>query len=335
MARFFTDDDADLSVLASSTIAIIGYGNQGRAHALNMRDSGLNVIVGSVRDQSFERAVTDGFAVMPIEAAVDEADVLCLLLPDETQREVYSRDVAPRLHAGHTLDFAHGYNIRFGHIVPPEDVDVVMVAPRMIGVSVRQLFEQGSGAPAFLAVHQDASGRAWPATLALAKALGATRSAALESTFAEETELDLFSEQAIWSTIIRLFMLSFEVLTEKGYQPEAVLLETYASGEPARVMEKMAEVGLVEQMRFHSRTSQYGTLSRGKVMMPDLFRHLLERVIDEIRDGTFAAEWDREHAAGSTRFETLKQAALKHPAIAAEASLHAHLESERGRTAAA
>ena len=323
MTRVYYDQDADLSVLEGRKVAIIGYGNQGRAQGLNMRDSGVEVIVGNIRDESFQRAVDDGFPAMSIREAAQAGDVLCLFLPDEVQQEVYRQDIAPVLRAGQTLNFAHGYNIRYGFIRPPQDVDVIMVAPRMIGVGVRERFVAGSGAPAFVAVEQDATGRAWPTTLAIAKAIGATRVGALQTTFAEETELDHFSEQAVWPVITRLLVMAFELLTERGYQPEAVLLELYASGEAAQVFQEMAEVGLFRQMRFHSQTSQYGTLSRGPRVLPDDFRAILARVLDEIQQGVFAREWEAERQAGYPVFERLRAEALAHPINEVEDRLRA------------
>ncbi len=323
MTRVYYDQDADLSVLEGRKVAIIGYGNQGRAQGLNMRDSGVEVIVGNIRDESFQRAVDDGFPAMSIREAAQAGDVLCLFLPDEVQQEVYRQDIAPVLRAGQTLNFAHGYNIRYGFIRPPQDVDMIMVAPRMIGVGVRERFVAGSGAPAFVAVEQDATGRAWPTTLAIAKAIGATRVGALQTTFAEETELDHFSEQAVWPVITRLLVMAFELLTERGYQPEAVLLELYASGEAAQVFQEMAEVGLFRQMRFHSQTSQYGTLSRGPRVLPDDFRAILARVLDEIQQGVFAREWEAERQAGYPVFERLRAEALAHPINEVEDRLRA------------
>lgn len=327
--RVYYDDDADLSVLAGRTVAIIGYGNQGRAQGLNMRDSGLEVIVGNVRDASFDRAVADGFPTMAIGEAARAGDVLCLFLPDEVQQEVYRRDIAPVLRPGQALNFAHGYNIRYGFIRPPQDVDVIMVAPRMIGVGVRQRFVAGSGVPAFVAVEQDATGQAWPTVLAIARAIGATRVGALETTFAEETELDHFSEQAVWPVIFRLLTTAFELLTEQGYQPEAVLLELYASGEAAQVFREMAEVGLFRQMDFHSRTSQYGTLSRAPRVVPDDFKAVLARVLAEIRAGTFAREWELERQAGYPAFDALKARALAHPINQVEDRLREVLARKR------
>jgi len=321
MAEIYYDDDAALSVLDGRVMAIIGYGNQGRAQALNLRDSGVEVIVGSIRDESYEQARDDGFRVVSIAEAVERGDVLFLLLPDEVQREVYQRDVQARLRPGQALNFAHGYNIRFGYIEPPPGVDVIMVAPRMIGVGVREQFVAGGGAAAFVAVEQDATGEAWPTALAIAKALGATRAGALRTTFSEETELDLFSEQAIWPAIFQLLCLAYETLTERGYQPEAVVMEAYASGEAARVFQKMADVGLFRQMFYHSQTSQYGTLTRSRHALPEGFRQTLDTVIDAIREGRFAEEWERERAAGYPVFQRLREEALRHPINAVETRL--------------
>jgi ketol-acid reductoisomerase len=306
------DADADLGVLGNKTVVIIGYGNQGRAQGLNMRDSGVEVIVGNVQDESFKQAVADGFPAMPIAEAARAGDVLCLFVPDEVQQMVYRRDIAPHLRAGQTLNFAHGYNIHYRLIRPPEEVNVIMVAPRMIGVGVRERFLAGSGAPAFVAVQHDADGQAWPVTLAVAKAIGATRAGALRSTFAEETEMDHFMEQAVWPVIMRLLKLTYELLVEEGFQPEAVLMELYGSGEAAQVFEEMAKVGMFRQMSFHSQTSQYGTLSRGPRVLPDAFKSTLAGILDEIRAGTFAEEWEAEREAGYPVFERLKAEALAH-----------------------
>jgi len=319
--KVYYDSDADLSILDGQTVGIIGYGNQGRAQALNMRDSGVKAIVGSISDGSFERAQKDGFLTMSIADAVDRADILFLLVPDEVQKTVYDEIIASRLRAGQTLNFAHGYNIRFGLIRPPQDIDVIMVAPRMIGVGVRERFEAGSGAPAFVAVEQDATGTAWPKALALAKAIGATKAGALGLTFAQETEMDLFMEQGVWPVITRVLVLAFEVLVEKGFPPEAVVMEMYGSGEAAQILQEMAKVGLYGQMSFHSQTSQYGTLSRGQRMLPDSFRDKMLQALEEIKNGTFAAEWDAEQEAGYPAFKELKDTGLSHPINDAEKQL--------------
>jgi ketol-acid reductoisomerase len=312
------DADVDLGPLRERTVAIVGYGNQGRAQALNLRDSGVRVLIGSIADAGAARARDEGFEVLAIGAACERADALALLIPDEVQREVYERDIAPRLRAGQVLDFAHGFNIHFGLIRPPATVDVVMVAPRMIGINVRRSFERGAGVPAYVAVAQDASGMARRIALAWAKGIGATRAGVLETTFAQETELDLFAEQGVWPIIMRDLLLSFEVLVEAGFPPEMVALELYGSGEAAEIFRQMARVGVIEQMRLHSQTSQYGTLSRGPRMLPDAVRERLSEALSEIRSGAFAAEWRAEQEGGYRRFDALRRAARAHAINRAE-----------------
>jgi ketol-acid reductoisomerase len=313
------DAEANLQPLLERTAAIIGYGNQGRAQALNLRDSGVRVLIGSIADAGAARARDEGFEVVDIGSACERADVLALLIPDEVQRDVYARDIAPRLRPGQVLDFAHGYNIHFGLIRPPATVDVVMVAPRMIGINVRRTFERGAGVPAYVAVAQDASGAARQIALAWAKAIGATRAGVLETTFAQETELDLFAEQGVWPIIMRDLLLSYDVLVEAGFPPEMVALELYGSGEAAEIFRQMARVGIIEQMRLHSQTSQYGTLSRGPRMLPDETRERLRAALREIRSGAFAAEWSAEQAGGYPRFDALRHAARAHEINRAEA----------------
>ncbi len=312
------DEDVDLGPLMDRTVAIVGYGNQGRAQALNLRDSGIKVVVGSIPDSGAERAEQDGFSVLGIREACEQGDLLALLIPDEVQREVYHETVEGVLRPGQVLDFAHGYNIHFNLIRPPEGVDVIMVAPRMIGVNVRTSFEKGSGVPAYVAVAQDASGHARDIALAWAKAIGATRAGVLETTFSQETELDLFAEQAVWPIIIRDLLLSFEVLVESGFPPERVALELYGSGEAAGIFDAMARVGLIKQMRLHSQTSQYGTLSRAERMLPEEARGRLRKALEEIRSGAFAREWARDQESGYPRFEELRRQAAEHEINRAE-----------------
>ena len=197
MSTVYYDSDADLSMLAGRTVAIIGYGNQGQAQAMNLRDSGVRVIVGGIPDETLKRAKADGFETMSTAEAAKRGDIICLLIPDELQQQVYRDEILPHLTAGKALDFAHGYNVHYGFIAAPKGVDVIMVAPRMIGVGVRSAYVAGKGVPAFVAVQQDGSGEAWRKTLAFARAIGSTRSGAIESTFAEETELDHFSEHFV------------------------------------------------------------------------------------------------------------------------------------------
>jgi len=316
--RVLQDGDADLAHLRDKTVGIIGYGNQGRAQALNLHDSGVRVIIGSLRDAGAAAAEADGFTVVPIADACAQADVLALLIPDEVQRDVYHAQIAPALRAGHVLDFAHGYNIHFGLIQPPASVDVVMVAPRMIGINVRKSYEQGRGVPAYVAVAQDASGQARQIALAFAKGIGATRAGVLETSFAQETELDLFAEQGVWPIIMRDMLLSFEVLVEAGFPPEMVALELYGSGEAGEIFKQMARMGVIEQMKLHSHTSQYGTLSRGPRMLPDDTRDRLRQALHGIRSGAFAQEWTQEQQAGYPNFEALRGTARAHAINQAE-----------------
>jgi ketol-acid reductoisomerase len=316
--KVYRDEDADLTALADRTVAVIGYGNQGRAQALNLRDSGVSVTVGGIEDDYTRRARDDGFTVLPIAEAAAGGDIILLLVPDEVQRNVYAESIADRLTSGKTLCFAHGFNINFALIQPPAEADVVMVAPRMIGSAVRQRFLDGAGSPAYVGVWQDASGQAWPTALALAKGIGATRAGAIETTFAQETEVDLFLEQATWAAISRALILSFEVLVEDGFDPEMAALELYGSYEAAEVLHAMAEQGFFHQMRLHSRTSQYGTLSRGPRVLPDSMKQTFGRVLEEIRSGRFADEWRREQEAGYPNFRRLWEQAEAHPMNAAE-----------------
>ena len=317
--KAFYDADAPLEILKEKTLGIIGYGNQGRAQALNLRDSGLRVVIGGLRDESAKQAEADGFPVLTIAEAADQGDVLALLIPDEVQRQVYDEVISKRLCPGQTLDFAHGYNIHFKLIVPPAGVDVIMVAPRMIGTMVRESFEAGKGAPAFVAVQQDASGHALQTALAFARGIGATRAGVLETTFGEETELDLFQEQGLWPMLVRTMLTAYEVLAASGFPPEMVALEMYGSEEGAEIFREMARVGFFRQMRFHSQTSQYGTLSRaGQIPFQKEMRHFMERALAGIRDRRFTDEWRREKEAGYPTFTKLREQADAHPLNQAE-----------------
>jgi ketol-acid reductoisomerase len=318
VTRIYRDAEADISVLKGKPIAIIGYGNQGRAQALNLRDSGLEVIVGGIPDESLRQAKEDGFETMEIAEAAARGEAICLLVPDEVQKKLFQESILPNLRAGKALDFAHGYAIHYGLIVPPAEVDVILVAPRMIGAAVRELFQRGKGAPACLGVYQDASGQAWAKTLAFAKGIGATRGGAIHSSFAEETELDHFSEQVVWPAIFRIFIEGFELLVEAGYSPEVVALELWASGEPGEVMLKMAELGLFKQMALHSHTSQYGTLTRTPTFLPAEVKARMRRNLEVIQQGEFAREWEAEQAAGYPEFERLRRQVLAHPINAVE-----------------
>jgi len=306
MTKIYYDKDADMHLLNDRRIGIIGYGNQGRAQSMNMRDSGIaNILIGTAKDATYDQAKNDGFQVMDIPEVADRSDILFLLIPDEIMPQVYHDQVESRLRAGNVLNFASGYNITFKQIIPPAYVDVVMVAPRMIGDGVRNLFLQNKGYPAFLAVEQDASGSARQIALALAKAIGATKKGTIEVSFKDETMLDLLAEQAIWPMILSVLTEAHFFEVEKGHPAEASLVELYISREPAYMFEKMAEDGLYKQMPYHSHTSQYGQLSRAESLDKSFIRKTLEEAYKYIETGQFAREWKSEQEKGLPTFKRL------------------------------
>lgn len=334
--RVFYERDADLQALNGAKVAIIGYGNQGRAQALNLRDSGVNPIIGNIDDSYKETAAKDGFSPVSIEEASRLGDVLMILIPDEVQPAVFQQSIAPHLSAGKTISFASGYNIRFGLIAPPEDVDVVMMAPRTIGRQVRIAFEGGGGVNADVDVWQDATGKAWPTTLALAKGTGCTRAGAFHTSFKTETDLDLFSEQALWPAIFDSLLTAYEVLVDKGYPPEAVALELYASAEAADIFLAMAKRGIFEQLKFHSPTAQYGMLSHRQDATGSSgeLRKRMLATLDKIQNGDFASEWTKEQASGYPAFSKLKEAMFSHPLSDADRAVRQLLDASAASGAA-
>ena len=328
MTNIYYEQDADLAFIIDKTVAILGYGNQGRSQALNMRDSGVkNVIVGSRHDESFDQAIKDGFSVYRIAEASEKADIIFMLLPDEVAPQVYEKDIAPNLKPGDILNFASAYNITFKRIIPDKDLDVIMAAPRMIGRGVRELFEKGEGAPAFVGVYQDASGNALEYAKALCKAIGATRKGAIEVSFDDETALDLMSEQATGPIIYNVLTEAFSILVEAGHPAEAVLMELYMSKEPAVMLEKAAEVGFFKQLPMHSHTSQYGQLKNyNKVDTKPIIGFLKERY-NEIMSGAFADEWDKEQKENNlSTFIELRNKALSCDLTKEEESLFERLK---------
>ena len=313
------DNDASLEPLAGKTVAVLGYGNQGQAQALNLRDNGVQVIVGNRDDSYRERAAADGFAPVGIRAAAEAGDVLLVLTTDESQPLIWNEQIAPGLRPGKTLVWSSGYNVGYGLIVPPPDVDVIMVAPRMTGINVRNLFVKGSGALAQFAVHQDASGQARVTALALCKGIGLTRGGVFESSFREEAELDLFAEQVIWAGLTAWFVECFEIGVESGFSPELMVMELYGSGEAAEIFAAMTRNGFFKQMAHHSTTSQYGTLSRGPDLIGDAMRERARASLrDDIKGGAFVREWSDEQAGGARRLAELRRRALEHPMSQAE-----------------
>lgn len=322
MTKIYYDNDADLSYLQGKQIGILGYGNQGRAQALNMKDSGIgDIMVGTARDETFDRAREDGFRVTDVSEMVPQADILFVLIPDEIMPAIYREQIAPCLKAGNVLNFASGYNITFKHILPPPDVDVIMVAPRMIGDGVRNLFLSGEGYPAFIAVEQDATGKARHIALALARAMGATKKGSIGVSFRDETMMDLLAEQAIWPMILSVMMEAFKFEVEKGHPPEASLVELYLSKEPAYMMQKMAEIGIYGQMPLHSHTSQYGQMSRTEKLDKRFIRKTLEEAYEYIEKGHFAKEWEAEQEKGLPEFNRLREQALQSEIVRVENKL--------------
>ncbi len=321
MARMYFEEDSDLTYLAGQTICIVGYGNQGRSQALNMRDSGLGVIVGSRRDASYQTALQDGLAVFPVDEAVARSDVIFLLVPDEVMPQVFEQDIAPNLASGNMLVFASGYNITFGLIKTPSDVDVVLIAPRMIGAGVRDTFLSGDGFPSLIAVHHSATETAFERMLALCEGIGSTRMGVIESSFLEETTVDLFAEQVGYLYAVRRYC---EVLVEAGCSPEAAMLEFYASGEGIETAKAYRDIGLWDQITLHSRTSQYGqeVTSRLSAEEEATERARLRAIISHIQDGSFAREWTSEQRAGFPEFNRVRALNMAHEMRSSERKLY-------------
>jgi ketol-acid reductoisomerase len=312
MATLYYEKDADRSLIASRKVAIIGYGSQGHAHALNLRDSGADVRVG-LREGSASRAKAEreGLRVLGVAEAVREADLVTVLLPDTEQAAVYAAEIAPELRPGDALFFAHGFNIRFGLVEPPGGVDVGMVAPKGPGHLVRRTYTEGGGVPSLIAVAADHSGKAMALALSYADALGATRAGVLETTFEEETETDLFGEQVVLcGGVAALVTAGFETLVEAGYQPESAYFECLH--ELKLIVDLMYEQG-ISGMRFSvSDTAEYGDMTRGPRLIDGHVRAEMKAILEEIRDGRFAEEWVAENRAGRPRFDQLREQGRGH-----------------------
>ena len=312
MAKMFYDQDADLSYFKGKTVAVIGYGSQGHAQAQNMKDSGLDVIIG-LRPTSdrCKQAEADGFKVYPIAEAAKRAQVIQILLPDEKHGEVYNKEIAPGLEAGDALVFSHGFSIHYLQIVPPKNVDVYMVAPKGPGHMVRRLYQEGTGIPSLVAVQQDASGKALQLGLAHAKAIGSTRAGVLMTTFKEETETDLFGEQAILcGGLTALCKACFETLVEAGYQPESAYFECFH--ELKLIVDLMYEHGISGMRYSVSDTAEFGDMITGPRIINDAVKKELKNVLTDIQTGKFAKEWILENQAGRTRYMSLKRQGEEH-----------------------
>lgn len=290
--RIFSRDAANLESIKTATIAVIGYGNQGRAQALNLRDSGMSIIIGNRSDEYYQKAQADGFEVFDIPTAVAKAGIVLLLIPDENLPSIFESDIQPYLKPNGALVFASGYGIAFDQINAPKDIDILLIAPRMIGVGVRERYLTREGFFCLVGVHQDHSGSAWDRTLALTLAISGLHKPAIEVTFKEEAILDLFNEQAFGPAFGRVLLTAISILIENGLPPEAVLTEMYLSEEMAYTYKKMAQVGLVRQTMFHSQTSQYGAMSRGIRFLGMGLKARMQKIYHEIASGAFAREWN-------------------------------------------
>ena len=321
-AKIYYDQDANLSVIQSRVVAIIGYGSQGHAHALNLRESGVRVVVGVREGPSRERAARDGLVVMDVDQAVQAADVVMILAPDHVQPDLYRDSIAPHLRAGQALAFAHGFAIHFREVVPPSSVDVFMVAPKAPGHLVRRLYREGQGTPCLLAVYQDASGQARDIAMAYACGIGGTRAGVIETTFREETETDLFGEQTVLcGGISGLVKAGFGTLVEAGYQPEIAYFETLH--ELKLIVDLMYEGGLSAMWYSVSDTAEYGGLTVGSAIVGESTREQMRQVLKRIQSGAFAREWMAENREGRGNFEALRSESRQHPVEAVGRELRA------------
>lgn len=313
MAQMFYDGDADPAALKGKTVSVIGYGSQGHAHALNLNDSGVNVVVGLQREsRRWNKVTEDGLKVMQVRDAAEAGDVVMVLVPDEIQAALYQEEIAPAMVQGKTLAFAHGFNIHFGRIEPPEQVDVFMVAPKGPGHLVRRMYKKGVGVPGLLAVHRDFSGQCRNVGLAYARAIGATKAGVIETTFAEETETDLFGEQVVLcGGVTALITAGFETLVQAGYQPEIAYFECLH--ELKLIVDLIYEGGLGRMRYSVSNTAEYGDLTRGPRIVDDRVKAEMRKILAEIQSGEFAREWVLENFAGRPVFKALERQGAAHP----------------------
>jgi ketol-acid reductoisomerase len=312
MAKMYYNADTDPEAIRQKRVAIIGYGSQGHAHALNLRDSGCDVIVGLPESSSSRaKAERDGLTVRSVEAAAAEADVIMMLIPDQYHREVYERDVKPGLAPGKMLMFAHGFAIHYSQVVPPKTIDVSMVAPKGPGHMVRRVYQEGAGVPALFAVQQDVTGEAEKLTLSYAHALGATRAGILRTTFLEETETDLFGEQAVLcGGVTALIQAGFETLVAAGYQPELAYFE--CMHEMKLIVDLMYQGGMSYMRYSISDTAEYGDYTAGPRIITDEVKATMRSLLKDIQNGSFAARWILENQAGRPSFNAMRRAASQH-----------------------
>ena len=321
MANVYYEKHGNPSLIKAKRVAVIGYGSQGHAHALNMRDSGVNVCVATYAGSpSAARAKEDGLPVTTIEEATKTSDVIMILIPDETQKKVYKASIEPHLRTGQTLMFAHGFNIHFGQVVPPPIVDVSMIAPKSPGHRMRELFVEGVGVPALLAIHQDATGQAKQNALAYAWATGNLKAGVIETTFKEETESDLFGEQSVLcGGVSALVKAAFETLVEAGYQPEIAYFECLHE---LKLIVDLFYQGGLSYMRYSvSDTAEYGDYTRGPKVIDSRVRETMKQILTEVQNGTFAKQWIAENEAGRPNFKKMREDEARHPIEAVGKSL--------------
>jgi len=312
MAKIYYDSDADLTLLDGKVVGIVGYGSQGHAHAQNLRDSGCQVVVAEAEGTPGWKGAKDaGFKVLTAAEMAKEADIIVMLASDNLQREIYYSSIEKGLAPGNNLMFAHGFNIHYGQITPPPDIDVTMIAPKCPGHMLRRLYTEGAGPPAVIAVHQDVSGKAVDMALAYAKGIGCSRAGVIETTFAEETETDLFGEQTVLcGGVSALVKAGFETLVEAGYQPEIAYFECFH--ELKLIVDMMYQGGL-NYMRYSvSDTAEYGDYTRGPRVIDDMVKEEMEHILAEIQDGSFAKEWILENQAGRPVYNSLKRMDEEH-----------------------
>lgn len=312
MAKIFYQEDCNLSLLEGKTIAVIGYGSQGHAHALNAKESGANVIIGLYKgSKSWEKAEKAGFEVYTAEEAAKKADIIMILINDEKQAKLYNEAIAPNLEPGNALMFAHGFSIHFGQIIPPKDVDVLMIAPKGPGHTVRSQYLEGRGVPCLIAVHQDATGKAHELGLAYSLAIGGARAGVLETTFREETETDLFGEQAVLcGGVTQLMKTGFEVLVEAGYEPESAYFECIH--EMKLIVDLIAEHGFAGMRYSISNTAEYGDYITGPKIITDETKDAMRQVLKDIQEGVFARNWLLENQIGCTNFLAKRRIESEH-----------------------
>ncbi len=311
--KIYYDKDADLNHLKGKKIAIIGYGSQGHAQALNLRDSGLEVIVSQRKGgENYDLAIKHGFKPIPASEAAKKADLIQILTQDHIQAKLYHEDIKPHLQKGKTLLFSHGFNIHYGQIVPPKEIDVVMIAPKGPGHLVRREYQKGAGVPSLMAIYQDYTKKAQKTALAYAKGLGATRAGVIETTFKEETETDLFGEQAVLcGGVSELIKAGFDTLVQAGYQPEIAYFECLH--ELKLIVDLMYEGGLSYMRYSISDTAEYGDLTRGKRIITEETRREMKRILEEVQNGHFAKEWITENQVGRPVFTALRKKEATHP----------------------